>query len=105
MELGNESSREGGGGERDKWWTMERAEGVSWGWEGDQENEYPRRQDWERLSSAAQVSGVWSCPVDVATKRPRGDSGEQLGRERSKNEFTPEGSVGREEQTLRWAFG
>lgn len=92
-------------GERDKWWPVERSAGVSWGWKGDQENEHPRRQDGERLSDAAQVPGVWSCPVDMATKRPFGDLGEQLGKERGKNEFTPEGSTGREEQTLRWALG
>lgn len=54
---------------------------------------------------AAQVLGVWACPVDIATRRLRGDSGEQLGNERGKNEFAPEESRGHEEDALRWALG
>lgn len=38
-----------------------------------------------------------SRPVDMATERPSDDLRERLGRERGKNEFTHEGSVGGEE--------
>lgn len=41
--------------------------------------------------------GTGSRPVDMSTERPSDDSREQLGRERCKNEFTHEGSMGGEE--------